>query len=507
MVPLNKAVRSLLLGLGVVVLLAVVLAFRSSAQPAVTVEILTPGHAGEFIVPLNKSQILRLNVPYTDLSIGNPKIADVLPITTKQIYVLGKEVGLTNLLVYGEEGALLAVLDLVVTYDVEGLKQRLFELLPNEKIGVRAVGSSVVLTGTVSKGEKISQVLAIAERFAPKQMVNMLTLKGSQQVMLAVRFAEISRSASKALGLQTFSTPGPGAGIGDFTFRTGAQVVKSLGDTTTTIVGGGITTVTSAADDVSALFLKLPALLTGVPFFSSSFTRSNFSLFFDALETKGLVKTLAEPNLMALSGETASFLAGGEFPIPTVESVGEGGTAQSVEFKEFGISLAFTPTVLENGRISLVVTPEASTLDLTIAATIGNTLVPGLKTRRVTTTIELGDGQSFTIAGLLENNYSNNIGQFPWLGDLPIIGALFRSTEFQRNETELVILVTPYLVKPAKAGTLIGAADLYKPPSDVDLFIHGRLDAPGSGMPQAGSGMSGAQGAGGISGPYGHIIK
>jgi pilus assembly protein CpaC len=325
--------------------------------------------------------------------------------------------------------------------------------------------------------------------------------------MLAVRFVEIARSASKALGLQTFSTPGPGAGIGDFTFRTGTQALRDLGTVGVSGGTGGGATL-SGGDPIFALVSKLPALLSGIPFFSGTFTRSNFSLVFDALETKNLVKTLAEPNLLALSGETASFLAGGEFPIPTVESVGEGGTAQSVEFKEFGISLAFTPTVLENGRISLVVTPEASTLDLTIAATIGNTLVPGLKTRRVTTTIELGDGQSFTIAGLLENNYSNNIGQFPWLGDLPIIGALFRSTEFQRNETELVILVTPYLVKPAKAGTLIGAADLYKPPSDVDLFIHGRLDAPGSGMPQAGKGMSGAQGgAGGISGPYGHIIK
>ncbi len=504
MVPLNKAARSLLLGLGVVVLLAVVLAFRSSAQPAVTVEILTPGHAGEFIVPLNKSQILRLNVPYTDLSIGNPKIADVLPITTKQIYVLGKEVGLTNLLVYGEEGALLAVLDLVVTYDVEGLKQRLFELLPNEKIGVRAVGSSVVLTGTVSKGEKVSQVLAIAGRFAPKQIVNMLTLKGSQQVMLEVRFVEIARSASKALGLQTFSTPG--TGVGDFTFRTGTQAFRNFGTPETSVGPGG--NVLEGGDPIIGLVGALPALLTGIPLFRGTFTRSNFSLVFDALETKNLVKTLAEPNLLALSGETASFLAGGEFPIPVVESVGGADTAQSVEFKEFGISLAFTPTVLENGRISLVVTPEASTLDFSIQATIGNTLVPGLKTRRVTTTIELGDGQSFTIAGLLENNYSNNIGQFPWLGDLPIIGALFRSTEFQRNETELVILVTPYLVKPAKAGTVIGAADLYKPPSDVDLFFHGRLDAPGSGMPQAGGGMSGAQGgAGGISGPYGHIIK
>ena len=480
MVPLNKAARSLLLGLGVVVLLAVVLAFRSTAQPAVTVEILTPGHAGEFIVPLNKSQILRLNVPYTDLSIGNPKIADVLPITTKQIYVLGKQVGLTNLLVYGEEGALLAVLDLVITYDVEGMKQRLFELLPNEKIGVRAVGNSVVLTGTVSKGEKVSQVLAIAERFAPKQVVNMLSLKGSQQVMLAVRFAEIERTTFKELG---FNLAGRFGEI--FAISTGPA------GTSGTAIGGTSSFINDPTKFVTTLFSPI----------------SDFAFLFDALEEKDLVKTLAEPNLMALSGETASFLAGGEFPIPSVESVGEGGTEASVEFKEFGISLSFTPTVLENGRISLVVTPEASTLDNSIAVDIRGTFVPGIKTRRVTTTIELGDGQSFVIAGLLENNYSNNIDQFPWLGDVPILGALFRSTRFERSETELVILVTPYLVKPAKAGTLIGAADLYKPPSDVDLFLFGENDAPGSGMPQAGGGMSGAEGAGGISGPYGHIIK
>ncbi|MCH7711146.1 MAG: type II and III secretion system protein family protein [Proteobacteria bacterium] len=476
----------MLLGFGVVVLLVGVLTFRSLAQPAVTVEILTPGHAGEFIVPLNKSQILRLNVPYTDLSIGNPKIADVLPITTKQIYVLGKEVGLTNLLVYGEEGALLAVLDLVITYDVEGLKQRLFELLPNEKIGVRAVGNSVVLSGTVSKGKRISQVLAIAERFAPKQIVNMLTLKGSQQVMLAVRFAEIKRTASKELGLNL------AARFGDsFTISTGLR--PATVGTALDIINGG-TAFTDATKFISALFNPT----------------SSFALIFDALEEKGAVKTLAEPNLMALSGETATFLAGGEFPIPVLEDV-EGTAGQhsiTVEFKEFGVSLAFTPTVLENGRISLVVVPEVSAIDpLAKVVLIGNTNVPSLVTRRASTTIELGDGQSFVIAGLLENNYSNAIDQFPWLGDLPVIGALFRSTSFTRSETELMILVTPYIVKPAKAGTLIGASDLYKPPSDVDLFFHGRIDAPGSGMPQAGMGMSGAPGAGGISGPYGHIIK
>ncbi|MCH8097785.1 MAG: type II and III secretion system protein family protein [Proteobacteria bacterium] len=488
MVPLNKAARSLLLGLGVVVLLVVVLAFRSTAQPAVTVEILTPGHAGEFIVPLNKSQILRLNVPYTDLSIGNPKIADVLPITTKQIYVLGKEVGLTNLLVYGEDGALLAVLDLVVTYDVEGLKQRLFELLPNEKIGVRAVGDSVVLTGTVSTGKKISQVLAIAERFAPKQVVNMLNVKGSQQVMLAVRFAEVTRTAKKELG---FNLAGRFGDI--FTISTGRRGSGALGSALDIINGGTIFADPTAF--VSTLFSPI----------------SDFAFLFDALEEKGAIKTLAEPNLMALSGETASFLAGGEFPIPVLEDIEGGGQPSiTVEFKEFGVSLSFTPTVLENGRISLVVIPEVSTLDPNPASTsitIGGAVIPSLVTRRASTTIELGDGQSFVIAGLLENSYSNSIDQFPWLGDLPILGALFRSTRFKRSETELMILVTPYIVKPAKAGTVIGSADLYKPPSDVDLFLFGEIDAPGSGMPQAGKSMSGAPGGGGLSGPYGHIIK
>jgi pilus assembly protein CpaC len=486
MVPLNIAARSLLLGLGVVVLLAVVLAFRSTAQPAVTVEVLAPGHAGEFIVPLNKSQILRLNVPYTDLSIGNPKIADVLPITTKQIYVLGKEVGLTNLLVYGDEGALLAVIDLVITYDVEGLKQRLFELLPNEKVGVRAVGNSVVLSGTVSKGEKISQVLAIAERFAPKQVVNMLNLKGSQQVMLAVRFTEIKRTAVKELG---FNLAGRFGDI--FTISTGQRSANAVGSALDVINGGSV--FTDPTKFVSTLFSPI----------------SDFAFIFDALEEKGAVKTLAEPNLMALSGETASFLAGGEFPIPVLEDVESTSGQQSitVEFKEFGVSLAFTPTVLDNGRISLIVVPEVSSIDpIADTVLIGNTNVPSLVTRRASTTIELGDGQSFTIAGLLENNYSNSISQFPWLGDLPILGALFRSTNFKRSETELMILVTPYIVKPAKAGTVIGASDLYKPPSDVDLFLFGEIDAPGSGMPPAGM-SGGAQGAGGISGPYGHIIK
>jgi pilus assembly protein CpaC len=302
--------------------------------------------------------------------------------------------------------------------------------------------------------------------------------------MLAVRFAEVKRTATKELGFNMAGRIG-----NEFTISTGVRTAGT--GSALDIINGG-TAFVDIAKFTSALFNPI----------------SSYALIFDALEEKGAVKTLAEPTLMALSGETASFLAGGEFPIPVLEDVeGTGQQSITVEFKEFGVSLAFTPTVLDNGRISLVVLPEVSAIDPNAGTVlIGNAEVPSLITRRASTTIELGDGQSFVIAGLLENNYSNAISQFPWLGDLPIIGALFRSTNFKRSESELMILVTPYIVKPAAAGTLIGSADLYKAPSDVDLFFHGRIDAPGSGMPQAGM-RGGAQGAGGISGPYGHIIK
>ncbi len=221
---------------------------------------------------------------------------------------------------------------------------------------------------------------------------------------------------------------------------------------------------------------------------------------------KSLVKTLAEPNLMALSGETASFLAGGEFPIPVVNDIETGETpAVSVEFKEFGVSLSFTPTVISKDRINLVIKPEVSAIDPDPASSIslGEFTIPGLVTRRAETTIELRDGQTFAIAGLLQNNFSDNLEQFPWLGDIPILGLLFRSSEYQRDETELVILVTPYLVKPAPAQAFATAADTFVPPSDADIFVFGLLEAPESGRGQA----SGGQGAGGISGRAGHIIK
>lgn len=464
----KQAARSFLPALCVFALGVAVPAAPSPAQNAVSVDREAPAHAGEFVVPVNKSQVLRLTVPFTDLSIGNPKIADIVPLTTKRILVLGKEIGSTNLIVYGPERSLIAVLDVVVTYDIEGAKQRLFELLPGETIGVRAVGDALVLTGTVANAEAAANAVAVAQHFAPEHVTNFLRVDGSQQVMLAVRFAEVKRSAKKALGLDTGFDIG-----GEFTLSSGINSGLLLGTTAF---------ATGALGPLAGLLIE-----------------------FEALEEKGVAKTLAEPNLMALSGETASFRAGGEFPIPVVQDIEAGETAAvSVEFKDFGVSLSFTPTVLGKDRINLVVKPEVSRLDFVEAAqVISGTLVPALVTRRAETTIELRDGQSFAIAGLLENDFSDNLSQLPWLGDIPILGLLFRSSEFQRNETELVILVTPYLVKPAPARALAGPTDTFLPPSDADLFVFGLMEAPESGRGKG----AGGQGAGGISGRSGHIIK
>lgn len=484
---IRHTMRCLLLGVFSILLVGQV--SPSLAQRAVTVDQQAPRHAGEFVVPINKSQVLRLNIPYEDIAIGNPKIADVLPLTDRQIYVLGKEVGSTNLLVYGENKSLLAVIDLVISYDIIGLKRRLFDIMPKEKIEVRAVGDSIVLSGVASSAAGLSRAVAIANAFAPKDKVsNLMRVAGSQQVMLAVRIAEIKRTAVKELGLNVAGKLG--STFGNFTLSTGIRPVGT-GLALDFINGAGKTITTD-----------------GTKFASGFFNRSNWGAIFDILETKGIVKTLAEPNLIALSGDTAEFLAGGEIPIPVLEDISSGDDITSsitVEFKKFGVGLSFTPTVLEDGLINLKVNPEVSTIDTTNSFLIGVTNIPTIVTRRASTTVELRDGQSFAIAGLMTNDVTNNITQFPWLGDIPILGALFRSSDFTRSETELVILVTVYLVKSSPAGTLATPTDNFMPPSDLGFFLYGQLEAPGSRLPKGGGSVGKA--AGGISGSYGHIIK
>jgi pilus assembly protein CpaC len=441
-------------------------------------------HAGEFVVPLNKSQILQLDVPFADLLVGNAEIADVLALTDRSVYVLGKSLGSTSLTIYGRNRSLIAVVDLIVGHDVEGLKSRLFELMPDENVEVRPINDGVVLSGTISGAASMERALTVARQFVggEGQVTNLMSVLGSQQVMLSVRFTEVSRSISKELGIiNAFDS-------GHFGLITGSPSATD---------GSGFNINLGNSPDVETdLVATLGGFASGATAFEVA--GGTLAMIFDTLETKGLLKTLAEPNLVALNGDTASFLAGGEFPIEV--DAGDGVT--TIEFKEFGVALAFTPTVLDDGLMSLDINVERSAIDptgISVETTAGTT--PSLIVRRANTTIELRDGQSFAIAGLLQNDFLDNIEQMPWLADVPILGTLFRSTDYSRQESELVILVSPRLVQPAPAGSLATPVDNFVMPSDLDIFAFGRLESPQSGIGPLGAG------AGGIDGSFGHIIK
>lgn len=433
---------------------------------------LDPGsQAGDMVVPVNKSQVLRVEEPFRDVMVGNPEIADVLPISDRAIYILGKQIGSTNLTLYGPNRRLLAVVDLNVTHDAAGLRTRLHDLMPDENIEVRGVHGGLVLSGQVSTARQLDRVLQVANRFAPDAVTNLLSVAGSQQVMVSVRIAEVRRSLARELGLK------PSLTSGDVVINT----LENLD----------------------------PGRFLGA-LWSMRATDFTVDLLIDALEEKGALRVLAEPNLIALSGDTATFLAGGEFPVPVAQDATDTRATVTIEWRQFGVSLAFTPTVLDDALINLRVSPEVSQIDRTNTITLLGTTVPGLSTRRAETTVELRDGQSFAIAGLLQSDFSDTIRQVPGLGDVPVLGALFRSTSFQRNETELVIIVTPRLVKPAPAGTLAAPTDTFAMPSEAELFLLGRAEGrvvqPVSADREAAD-LLGARPEGGISGPYGHILR
>lgn len=487
---------------GVLLLASTFAAGEAGAQSQVVYEMDANVYGGEFTVPLNKSRVLRVSRPFAELRVGNPDVADVLPLTTQNLYILGKSPGSTSLSILAPDRNPIAVIDLMVSYDTEGIKRRLFELMPAEQIEVRGSADSVVLSGTVSGANHAADAQAVAESFAPGKVTNLLQVKGSQQVMLAVRFAEMKRTVVKELGLNAMvNILGNDANFRFGSGRFASETEAALGDVFATV---GITDLIIGDATIAATL--------------------------DALEEKGVVKTLAEPNLIALSGETANFLAGGEFPVPVAQgdsfAVGTGGEDDTsaefkggnntIEFKEFGVSLAFTPTVIGGDLINLIVAPEVSALDFSVARQVGQNFIPGLTTRRAKTTVELRDGQSFAIAGLLQNDFSDNIRAVPFLGDLPIIGALFRSTQYQKGETELVIVVTPHLVNPAAGPEHLALpTDNFVPPDEFSLFMMGRMEGWTSGKPQTkpndGEGpiISAAPQpqVGGLDGSYGHIIQ
>lgn len=439
----------------------------ASAQPAMAQVAVASGvDAGELDVPVNKSQILRVDRPYTKALIGNADVADIVPMTPTSVYVLGKKSGTTSLTLYGKN-QLIAVVDVVVGPDVLTLKRQLSDLLPADRIAARMSNDSVVLEGTVSSAAAADRAVQIAETYAPGKVVNLLSLGSSQQVMLEVRFAEVKRSALTQIGVNwdVLSDHGSLQGVS----------------------GGGASLVPNPTTGVGEL--RHGAITDSFGIVSRAFRAfgENFNVTLDALERKGAVTTLAEPTLVALSGETASFLAGGEFPVPVVQNVGGGNTGSSaaaftVEWKPFGVSLAFTPTVLSDGVINMVVAPEVSSIDPSASIVINNLSIPGLQTRRAKTVIELRDGESFALAGLLRKDFQDTIRQVPLLGSLPIIGALFRSTGFQHEQTELVIIVTPRLVRPVPAGALKLPTDRVGPPNEANLLLNGQTD---TGVPPA----------------------
>ncbi len=466
-------------------LAATALAGIAFAQPALAQISVAQGvHAGQLEVPVNKSQVIRTDRPYSKALIGNPAIADVLPLTDSSIYVLGKANGTTSLTLYDRSNRLIAVLDVVVGPDVTTLKRQLSELMPGNDLSARISNDSVVLEGVVSSSVEADRAVQLAETFAPGKVVNLLSIGSAQQVMLEVRFAEVKRSALKQIGVN-WDVMSDGGKL-DGVLGGGSSLTGGGGTTSTTTTVGGVTTTTTGQ---AAASLAHGAIIDSFAIVSRAFRAfgTNFNVTLDALERKGAITTLAEPTLIALSGETASFLAGGEFPVPTVQGGSGGatggnggGTAITVEWKPFGVSLGFTPTVLADGVINMVVQPEVSSIDPTASIVINNLTIPGLQTRRAKTVVELRDGESFALAGLIRKDFQDTIRQVPFLGSLPIIGALFRSTGFQHEETELVIIVTPRLVRPVRAGSLKVPTDRVGPPNEADLLLNGRTD---SGVP------------------------
>ena len=439
------------------------------------------GDAPAITLGVGKSRLVELPSGYSDVMIGDPKIADVQPLNQRSVYVVGKGMGSTSLTVYGTGRRVIYSSDVVVSADLDGLRARLHEVLPNEtNVKVTTANQSILLSGTASSPTALHQVVTLADTYNPGKVVNMMSVQGTQQVMLSVRFVEMERTTAKNLRLNV------GA---DVQGARRPSVFVSTGDT-----------VIGSARNVADSF--------GLGSLAWSMGGGNLTFLFDALETKGLVKTLAEPNLVAMSGDTANFLAGGEFPIPVSQSGGIGGSVPTItiEFKQFGISLAFTPTILQDGLVNIVVNPEVSSIDPTTTVQLGDIVVPGIKVRRAHTTVELRDGESFTVAGLLSDEYQSDIRQYPFLGDLPIIGSFFRSTGYQQDQTELVIVVTPHLVTPRRGPTAT-PLDSFVPPSDFELFVFGNQRGKAENLkPEDRALMSADPGKGGLDGPYGHVL-
>lgn len=433
-----------------------------------------------------KSMTLESQTPVKRVSLADEAIASAMVLTPQQIYLVGKIPGVTNLTLWDDQDRVTAVFDIEVLPDINSLKERLYEMFPQEEnIRVTATHDSLTLSGTVSSTAVLSQVLEIANGYAPgekecRKVNNLLEVGGVHQVMLEVRVSEMSRTLIKRLGVNFSYLTDGGNGFG-------VSILDNLARVPPGASGAG--SVFGTTDNINLIFRFLGGGAT-------------WTLFVDALNEQGLLRILAKPTLITLSGRSAYFLAGGEFPVPVPQAGTLGVPVITIEWKPFGVGLNFTPTVLNNKKISMEVAPEVSELDFSNALRLQGFVIPALTTRRVSTVVELADGQSFAIAGLLNDEYRQTLRKYPLLGDIPILGVLFRSNNFKKSETELIVIVTPRLVKPLDKTKQTLPTDKYVEPNDFEFYLLGRLEGkkkplgPDSSLPDD---------KGGLEGDFGHV--
>ncbi len=427
--------------------LSLVVSPIGGAAWAENLRVVKKGTAESLDVPVNRAIVVESEQPFADISIANAGIADISTLSDRTIYVLGRAPGMTTLTLFDGAGNLITNVRVRVSPDVTEFKERLRQILPNERIEVRTANDGIVLSGTVSSSAKLARALELAERYAPERVSNLMNVGGVQQVMLKVRFAEMNRSVAKNLS---------------------ASLGFGGGDTT-----AGFNTLNNQGALNNALANNIPFVQTnsGAILFGFGAGSTQVRLLLEALETKGLVRSLAEPNLSALSGQEAEFLAGGEVPIP----VPQGDGVVAIEYRQFGVQLLFVPRVVDGNLINLELGASVSSIDQSANFTINGDNVPSFITRQTRTTIELRDGESFAIAGLIQDDFTDLNSQVPWLGDVPVLGALFRSAQYQRDQSELIIIITAHLVSPTRGEALALPTDRVKPPSEFDLFVNGKV--------------------------------
>lgn len=471
-----RPTRLVVVGLALSLIAALAPVPGREAAAATLIKISSADRVARLKVVAGRSETFRLTVPFGEIVVGDPETADVNALSDRTLYVLGRKLGTTNITLFDEDKKLLAVIDVEVTHDLSGLREALKQAVPGGSIKVRSINGRVLIDGAVPSAPAAEKVMAIARDFAGDDVTNSMSILASQQVNLEVRMVEVARSAGKELGVDwNLTNNGNGYAQGTGVNRwglEGAVDTKGLGLTAAaTVLAGTVPFGTIIAN----------VLDNGVA----------PDLLITALEDRKLARRLAEPNLTALSGQAASFRAGGQVPVQTCQGALANLTC-SIDYKDFGVKLDFTPTVLDDGLINLQINPEVSEIDPSLTLN-GN---PGFVTRRANTSVELRNGQSFAIAGLLQSLNAKATSQVPWVGDVPVIGTLFRSQAFQKKESDLVIIVTPRLVRP------VGTREQLKDPLNDGLLSSNEPEFFLLGKQEVSRKSLDAQ----YNGVYGHII-